>query len=317
LLQTPGYDERSGIYYEPEPRLSIRPVPLVPTARNLEEALRWQQELLWNFPFATDADRAAALTLELEPFAREMIVGATPLYVVEAPEVDELEAEGSHEGSQELVAQTEASGELVDEVGASAEQLAAMDLAALAREINKAHRAFGAAVRRSLRYALRAGQALRVVKARLPHGAFGRWVEENAEVSHRSASRYMLVVDRWQRLQAEKTANLADLTIERLAAPETTRRTPRLLAPPSPPQDAAPVPEGEIVSPAAEASTEPEATTGAPPQPSPAAQDAVSAAPRGGRAPHSGAPSGRRSPRGASRGRRAAARAELANTGPL
>jgi hypothetical protein len=44
-------------------------------------------ELLTDFPFATDADRAGALGLLLTQFVRPMIDGPVPLYVIDSPQV--------------------------------------------------------------------------------------------------------------------------------------------------------------------------------------------------------------------------------------
>lgn len=61
----------------------------------------------------------------------------------------------------------------------------------LAAAIDDAHRRSRRCHELSNKYALHAGQCLVVVKQRLGHGKFGRWVAQNVEVSHRQADRYM------------------------------------------------------------------------------------------------------------------------------
>jgi hypothetical protein len=83
LLDRPGYDRRSGIFYLPT--VEMRPLPATLTAEDVAEARALiVDELLGDFPFATEADRVNACGLLLLPFVREMVSNATPLHLVEA-----------------------------------------------------------------------------------------------------------------------------------------------------------------------------------------------------------------------------------------
>jgi hypothetical protein len=84
LLNTPGFHD--GILYVPERDLVVRPVSAKPNSDELAEALKWIEEMLCEFPFVSDADRAHAIALLLLPFLREMIKGPTPIHGVEAPQ---------------------------------------------------------------------------------------------------------------------------------------------------------------------------------------------------------------------------------------
>jgi hypothetical protein len=80
LLATPGYDAETGWYLAPSDLGGLR------TDLSAEEALHvLKSDLLGDFPFVEDCDRAHGLAMLLEPFVRPMIVGATPLYLIEAP----------------------------------------------------------------------------------------------------------------------------------------------------------------------------------------------------------------------------------------
>jgi hypothetical protein len=83
LLTSPGFHPESGIYYCPT--FEALPVPDVVSDADLQSAKElidgW---LLYDFPFATGADRCHAVGLLLLPFVREMIEGATPLHLIEA-----------------------------------------------------------------------------------------------------------------------------------------------------------------------------------------------------------------------------------------
>lgn len=86
LAAVEGYHASSRAWYTPELGLVIPEVSETPTRGELEAAVKLlTEELLGDFPFETDADRAAALALLLEPFVRDMIDGNTPLHLVEAP----------------------------------------------------------------------------------------------------------------------------------------------------------------------------------------------------------------------------------------
>ncbi|MFH1266684.1 MAG: hypothetical protein ABIK89_13220 [Planctomycetota bacterium] len=86
-IQTePGYHERSRTYYAPSKGLVVPDVPTRPTRDDLARAtsLLWC-ELMGDFPFIGDAEKSHAMALALQPFARDLIDGCTPLYLFEKP----------------------------------------------------------------------------------------------------------------------------------------------------------------------------------------------------------------------------------------
>ena len=76
-------------------------------------------------------------------------------------------------------------------------------LGELAATANRRHALAEQAARAMALHGYYAGEALLTVKARLPHGQLGPWVEANCDFSERTARRYMWL--------ARKTATVADL----------------------------------------------------------------------------------------------------------
>ncbi|MBN9524460.1 hypothetical protein J0H58_39090 [bacterium] len=85
LLSEPGYHAPSGYLFEPDPGLAFLPVPDRPTPAEVAAAVTLLNEPIEEFPFADPASRASALCVMVEPFARELIDGPTPLRLFEAP----------------------------------------------------------------------------------------------------------------------------------------------------------------------------------------------------------------------------------------
>lgn len=85
-LQTePGYHPEAKVYYEPPVGLTVPAVAARPTPLDVERARALLlDELLADFPFVGEADRAHAVALALLPFVRDLIEGPTPLHLFEA-----------------------------------------------------------------------------------------------------------------------------------------------------------------------------------------------------------------------------------------
>lgn len=79
LLTAEGYDRDSGYL------LRLRDLQGITTTFSIREALRWIfKELLVDFPFVEAYSQAHILALLLEPFARPIIRGRTPIYAIDA-----------------------------------------------------------------------------------------------------------------------------------------------------------------------------------------------------------------------------------------
>lgn len=82
----PGYDPTSRCFLAPANGLHVPDIPDRPTRKDIDTAV-WLilGELLGDFPFTSESERAHAVCLMLEQFVRELIDGPTPLYLAEAP----------------------------------------------------------------------------------------------------------------------------------------------------------------------------------------------------------------------------------------
>ncbi len=86
LLEEPGYHRAARVFYDPRTGTVVPPVPEQPNTAALARARELiVDELLGEFPFVSEADRAHAVALLLLPFVRTMISGPTPLHLIEAP----------------------------------------------------------------------------------------------------------------------------------------------------------------------------------------------------------------------------------------
>jgi len=85
LVQLPGYDAHSQLLLRPfDSSVDLR-VPVAPSSSQIADARACLDEVLCDFPFASDADRCHAVCLLLLPFVRPFIDGPTPLHLFEAP----------------------------------------------------------------------------------------------------------------------------------------------------------------------------------------------------------------------------------------
>lgn len=85
LADAAGYHADGCTWYEPSKRFDVPPVAEVPPQNHVDKSVSLIfNELLVDFPFASDGDRAGAAALLLEPFVRDMITGPTPLHLIEA-----------------------------------------------------------------------------------------------------------------------------------------------------------------------------------------------------------------------------------------
>lgn len=86
LQLEPGYHAENASYYSPEPGFVMPVIPTSPTRAQIKRAKALIfDELLGDFPFEGDSERAHALALVLLPFGRSLIDGPTPIHFVEAP----------------------------------------------------------------------------------------------------------------------------------------------------------------------------------------------------------------------------------------
>lgn len=85
ILDTPGYDEPTGLYFLPLPGLEVPKVPENPTRDQVRAAVALLDEVVWDFPFRTPDHRANFLGLMITPVLRQLIPPPYKLGVFDAP----------------------------------------------------------------------------------------------------------------------------------------------------------------------------------------------------------------------------------------
>jgi hypothetical protein len=86
VLDQPGYDAATRLYYSPAPGLVVPAIPEHPTRTETDSALLVIWEVLRDFPFADDASYTNAVGLLLTPILRPIIEGPVPLALIDAPQ---------------------------------------------------------------------------------------------------------------------------------------------------------------------------------------------------------------------------------------
>jgi hypothetical protein len=85
ILDEPGYDEGSRLYYRPDEDLDMPDVPRDPTGEQVAAAKEMIWKPLQDFPFVNRASKANALALMLTPIIRPQLAGQNvPLAIVDA-----------------------------------------------------------------------------------------------------------------------------------------------------------------------------------------------------------------------------------------
>src|SRR5262249_17221378 len=86
LIDKPGYDQESGLLYLPPKGFLLPQIPEKPSPEDVQAALGLIFDIMADFPFVGEGDRAAALATFLTPFARGLFKGPTPLFLFHKPE---------------------------------------------------------------------------------------------------------------------------------------------------------------------------------------------------------------------------------------
>jgi hypothetical protein len=85
ILDTPGYDVKTHLYYYTH---SSTPIPIIvenPTDEDIQNALALLHEAIGDFPYDTPADKANMLGLLLTPIMRPVIRGSVLMALIDAP----------------------------------------------------------------------------------------------------------------------------------------------------------------------------------------------------------------------------------------
>jgi hypothetical protein len=99
ILDTPGYDRLTRLYYHPAPGLQVPPIPTYPSRQDAEKARQFIWEAISEFPYVQDgptlerngerlrgsASAANAFAAVLTPVCRHLIDGCVPLGLIDKP----------------------------------------------------------------------------------------------------------------------------------------------------------------------------------------------------------------------------------------
>ena len=85
ILADPGWDEDTGLLYEPMPGIEWPTIPDQPTNDDVRDAVAALVDPVRDFPFVASTDRAAYVAAVLTIVARDMIDGPTPMFPIRAP----------------------------------------------------------------------------------------------------------------------------------------------------------------------------------------------------------------------------------------
>lgn len=85
ILETPGYDPATGLFYTKPKDLLLPAISPEPTREEVELAKYYLEEILCDFPFKASTDKANAMGLQITPIIRPAIRGAVPMALVDAP----------------------------------------------------------------------------------------------------------------------------------------------------------------------------------------------------------------------------------------
>ncbi len=82
VLQEPGYDRSTGLFYEP---MVVFPrIPNHPTLEDARRAIQVLEDVFVDFPFADEASRSAVIAAILTPLAWPALDGKAPIFVFDA-----------------------------------------------------------------------------------------------------------------------------------------------------------------------------------------------------------------------------------------
>lgn len=92
IIETPGYDKETKLYFAPSNGCMFEPVPPDPSTAEVIEAVDLLQEVLCDFPFvkeppdAPNASRTNALAAMMSPILRPIIPGCIPMAIIDKPQ---------------------------------------------------------------------------------------------------------------------------------------------------------------------------------------------------------------------------------------
>jgi hypothetical protein len=84
IVDRPGYDQNTGVYYWPDPWLKVPPIPESPSRDEIRQSVELILETIGEFPYVDEASRANAIALLLTPLIRQAVKGVVPIGLIDA-----------------------------------------------------------------------------------------------------------------------------------------------------------------------------------------------------------------------------------------
>jgi hypothetical protein len=85
VFNDPGYDPITRLFYVKPPNLFVPPIPVNPTEEDVKDAVSLIREIITDFPFEDQADRANCIALIITLPLRPAIPSNVPMAVISAP----------------------------------------------------------------------------------------------------------------------------------------------------------------------------------------------------------------------------------------
>jgi hypothetical protein len=86
IIDRPGYDAESHLYYWPAESLKVPPIPTEPTPTDIAAAVAVIDDAIGEFPYDGPGSKANAIAALLTPVVRPAIKGPVPLALLDAPQ---------------------------------------------------------------------------------------------------------------------------------------------------------------------------------------------------------------------------------------
>jgi len=86
IVDTPGYDPSTRLYYRPAEGFEMPKIPASPTSTDTQAAIRLLDEAVGEFPYEDRASAANTLALMLTPLVRPAVNGPVPLALIDKPQ---------------------------------------------------------------------------------------------------------------------------------------------------------------------------------------------------------------------------------------
>jgi hypothetical protein len=86
IVDTPGYDPQTRLFYRPAEGFEIPPISEAPAASHTQAAIRLLDEAVGEFPYEDRASAANTLALMLTPLVRPAVNGPIPLALIDKPQ---------------------------------------------------------------------------------------------------------------------------------------------------------------------------------------------------------------------------------------